>query len=170
MSRKQVALSPRNDPLGLAQRSWTNLLIIEGSFKERREGHIVTQLVQSLLTILVFPKEKAFFDHLAHLRLDTLTNWPIPRQVLGTTPNMAELLRHIRNAVCHGLITFYGDSKSGPDSRFVDEVSLQFEDRPKPQADVNWCVVMEGKDLKLFLYRLFDYLHDGLLGPFECRS
>jgi hypothetical protein len=167
MATKRIALAPRNDPLGLAERGWTNLLTIERSFKTHGEGHVVTQLVQTLLAILVFPKGKDFFEYMAHLQLDSLTNWPIPKQVLGATPNMGQLLRHMRNAVCHGLVTFYGDSTDGAESRFVDEISIEFADRPNEDSDINWKIIMEGEDLKLFLYKLLDFLHDGYPGPFE---
>jgi len=80
---------------------------------------------------------------------------------------MHQLLRHMRNAVCHDLVTFYGDSKDGPDTRFVDYVSIELADRSKPGLDIDWKVVMEGLDLKLFLYKLLHFLHDGYPRPFE---
>jgi HEPN pEK499 p136 len=167
MATIQVVLGPRNDRLGLAQRGWANLLLVERSFKETGEGHVVTQLVQTLLSILVFPKETHFSEHLRGLKLDPTGNWPLPKQMVGTTPNMGELLRHMRNAVCHGRVKFFGEE--GPNSRFVDDISIMFEDKPMkpPGADIDWRVVMEGRDLKRFLFKLLEYLHDGLPGSFD---
>lgn len=72
MSQSRLAPTPRNDPLGLAQRAWTNLRLVEREYDAKEKGHVVTQLVQSLLTLIVFPKEGIFFEHIESCTLDKL--------------------------------------------------------------------------------------------------
>jgi hypothetical protein len=164
MATEELKLGPRNDRLGLAQRGWTNLLLIERSFKDSGDGHVVTQLVETLLTVLVFPHEGKLFENTA---LSSLNGWPLPTQKIGKTETLGKLIWHMRNSVCHARVKFYGDAKEGPDSRFVDQISIEFSDKPHPRADVNWRVLMEGRDIKLFLFKLLDQLHDGYPGQFE---
>lgn len=51
-----LEMAPRNDPLGFAQRSYINVRIIGQGLEEKGEGHVVTQLVQSILGYIVFQK------------------------------------------------------------------------------------------------------------------
>lgn len=162
MPVRKLTMAPRNDPLGFAERGWSNLTIIEDTFKTQGKGHVVTQLVQTLLSVLVFPKERWFYEYLSKVEISKLEkrDWPLPKQVIGTTSDMNQLLRHMRNAVCHGGVTFYSDAPSGSDSRFVEEITIEFVDRPKRNSDICWKVIMEGKDLRRFLYKIFERLRD----------
>jgi hypothetical protein len=167
MAKKRLDLAPRNDPLGLAQRAWTNLSLIERAYDARNEGHVVTQLVQTLLALIVFPKAKEFFDHVSPKLLDDLeeSGWPRPKQIIGTTDTLGCLLKHMRNAVCHGHLKFYGDDpKDGANSRKLHEITIEFSDR-KNKSPFDWRVTIEGQDLKRFLWHIFDYLNDGAPGP-----
>jgi hypothetical protein len=163
MAKVSLQLAPRNDPIGIGQRAWNNLRLIEQLYDVHKEGHVVTQLVQSVLTIIIFPKEKKFFDHIAHCQLRDLEKrgWPRPKQVIGKTDTLGQLFRHMRNAVCHGLMKFYGDSKDGANSRDLSKISIEFSDRNKDKAPIHWQVIMEGPELRLFLYYIVDYLNDG---------
>jgi hypothetical protein len=165
-----LELAPRNDPLGFAQRAWSNLLEIEEKFKQdgvEGRAHVVTQMVQSLLALLVFPQQKSFFEHFSQWPVNALDSEWLPTQEFGNTEKLGDLLRHMRNAVCHGLVAFSGASTQGPDCRFVDEISVVFSDRSDRKADINWQVRLEGRQIKRFLYNLLEMLHDGVPGPFE---
>jgi hypothetical protein len=48
----------RNEVLGFAARTRENLDCIERAFMDKGSGHVVTQLVSSLLGLIVFPHEK----------------------------------------------------------------------------------------------------------------
>jgi HEPN pEK499 p136 len=167
MAKKRLELAPRNDPLGLTQRAWRNLNLIEREYEERDEGHVVTQLVQTLLALIVFPKARGFPEHFSLIQMDKLEErgWPRPMQKIGKTETIGGLLKHMRNAVCHGLLKFYGDSKEGSDSRKLSEITIEFSDRKGDKAPIDWKVTMEGQDLKRFLWHIFDYLNDGSPGP-----
>jgi MarR family transcriptional regulator, temperature-dependent positive regulator of motility len=51
-------LPSRNDILGFAMRARENLRCIEEAFKASNEGHVVTQLICSLLGLIVFPQQR----------------------------------------------------------------------------------------------------------------
>jgi hypothetical protein len=169
MAKKRLELAPRNDPLGLAQRAWKNLNLIEGAYDARHEGHVVTQLVQTLLALIVFPKAKKFFRHFSPVLLDDLEErgWPRPKQIIGTTDTIGCLFKHMRNAVCHGHLVFYGDPKDKANSRKLSEITIEFSDRKNDASPFDWKVTIEGQDLKRFLWHIFDYLNDGSPGPLE---
>ena len=46
----------RNDALGFAARTKQNLLMIEKAFEAGEDVHVVTQLVVSLLGLVVYPR------------------------------------------------------------------------------------------------------------------
>lgn len=151
-SYKRVDLGPRNDPIGLMRRSMENYRIVKQSFQARGDGHVVTQLVQSLFTIIIFPKERELFERFRRWRLEDLNKrWGLPRPVQddkNDTDTLFQLLRHMRNALCHGLVTFYGEGKDGPDSRYVREIVVVFQDRSSPSAPIDWELRMTGDDIE----------------------
>ncbi|MDA9453750.1 hypothetical protein XI07_19000 [Bradyrhizobium sp. CCBAU 11445] len=101
---------------GVIQRSRANLELIEATYASEGQGHVVTQLDQSLLAFIVFPKEKHFYESIAQTTLDDLASlgWPSPAQIVGETDTLGQLLRHLRNAVSHGLIIFHGAGQRAP--------------------------------------------------------
>jgi hypothetical protein len=155
-----LVMAERNDPIGFARRSMENLWIIEKSLADRGEGHVVTQLVQSLLAFLVFPKERGYFRLMNAVQLSALEEkgWPRPLQIIGETKDAGDLIRHMRNAVCHGLVVFHGTGPDGSNSRKLEEIFIEFSDRPPhpPNSPINWQVAIEGVDLRRFLFQLID--------------
>src|SRR3981081_1247769 len=97
-----LTMEPRSDPVGFAKRSRENLRIIEESLGDKGEGHGVTQLVQSLLAYLVFPKERGYYTQLNGIQLSTLekNGWPRPGQVIGTTKKAGDRIRHHATPGC----------------------------------------------------------------------
>ena len=96
-----------------AQRTRTNLRIIEDLQAKGGEAYEVTQLVNSMLGLLVFPKERVF-DQIPQTSLSDLEadGWPIPR-VVGDFPqakDLRELIRYLRNAIAHFHIEFIGET------------------------------------------------------------
>jgi hypothetical protein len=76
------------------------------------EVYEVTQLINSMLGLLVFPQQK-YFDHIPNTSLAELVRlgWPIPR-VEGRYPqvnNLRELLRYLRNGIAHCNLEFLSD-------------------------------------------------------------
>ena len=127
MDKIPLSLAPRNDPLGFAQRALSNLSVIEKKFEQdgvEGRAHVVTQMVQSLLALLVFPQEKGLFKRLDELSAADVAWLPIT-ELNGKKVKPSESLRRMRNAVCHNSVTFSGASTEGPDSRFVDEIWIE---------------------------------------------
>jgi hypothetical protein len=148
LKKKRLNVGPRNDPLGLMKRSLINYRIIKESFEICKQGHVVTQLVQSLLALIIFPKERAIFDRFQAWRLDELNKkWPLLRPVQddeGDTTTLYRLLKHMRNALSHGLVTFYGEGADGADTRYVTEILVVFQDRNGDQSPINWELRLTG--------------------------
>ena len=159
-----MEMAPRNDPLGFMQRSQQNLRLIEEKYADEKEGHVVTQLVQSLLAFVVFPKAKDYYKRTDYLTLDDLEErgWPRPKQTIGETNTLGCLLRHMRNAVSHGRVVFYGGGPDELNARELSEISIEFSDRPiQPKnAPINWQVMIEVVHLRDFVFRMIEAVDD----------
>jgi hypothetical protein len=139
----------RNLTEGFAQRVRKNLDFI---IKERGEGkdvYEITQLVTSLLGIIVFPSEAVALDYLEGLRLSDLEangwpRWNILLDEKGDTRTLGTLIYHLRNAASHRRLSFSSDHRE------MRKVEIEFEDAPKKHAPINWCAKINAGDLKLF--------------------
>lgn len=148
----------RNDALRFAELTRQNLEYVENAFKRGEDVHVVTQLATSLLGLIVFPREKHFTEQVESLGLDTLVaqGWPRWQISKGTCETLGCLLRHLRNAVAHGRMTFSSDSRQ------LDEVVIKFEDIDPHKRDkpVNWIARIGAKDLRTFCDRFVDLLNE----------
>ena len=122
--RRSIVLAPRNDPLGFARRTRKNLENIERAYSVGADVHVVTQLMLSLLGLIVFPMEKEFYQQIRHWRLEELEKqgWPKWEMSLDKSENLGDLMYHLRNAVAHRHVTFSSDSRD------INEVSIEFTD------------------------------------------
>jgi len=98
-----------------AQRTKKNLEVIEQLHKDGKEAYETTQLVNSCLGLLVFPRER-FIDRIPEIPMEQLIEdgWPEPK-VLGEfeqVANLKELIRYLRHAIAHFNIQFIGDSEN----------------------------------------------------------
>lgn len=95
-----------------AERTRRNLRAIERLRDKGDEVYEVTQLVNSMLGLLVFPREE-FVEQIPRTPLNELktSGWPIPRVSEGFPPaaDLRELVRYLRNAIAHFNIQFIGD-------------------------------------------------------------
>lgn len=85
------------------KRTKRNLAVIEQLHRKGEEVYEVTQLVNSCLGLLVFPKER-FIQEIPETPLEQLEKegWPIPK-VTGKFPqakNLWELIRYLRKCYC----------------------------------------------------------------------
>jgi len=139
----------RNTTEGFAQRVRKNLDFI---IKERGSGkdvHEITQLVTSLLGIIVFPWEAEALSHLESLCLIDLEKngwprWDILLDEKGDTKTLGKLIKHLRNAASHRRIRFSSDCRE------MSKVEIEFEDAPKKHAPINWHAKINAEDLRLF--------------------
>ncbi len=95
-----------------AKRTRKNLRFIEQAQAEGVEVYEVTQLVNSLLGLLVFPKER-YYNRIPELSLQELkeSGWP-EIQVTGDFKkhkDLRELMRFLRNSIAHCNIEFLAD-------------------------------------------------------------
>jgi hypothetical protein len=80
-----MVYASRNDAFGFAQRTRKNLAYIEKTFAEGADVHVVTQLVVSLLGLVVFPTERNVVRRLKTLNLSELESLGWPRWEFETT-------------------------------------------------------------------------------------
>lgn len=92
-----------------ARRTQQNLAAIRELRPAGQPVYEVTQLINSLLGLLVFPKEE-FFQVIPNTPVALLRRdgWPIPEVAPGyqQVRNLRELIRYLRNAVAHFNIEF----------------------------------------------------------------
>src|SRR5260370_38539658 len=83
----------RNDPLGFATRTRQNLEGIERARASGVDVHVVTQLMLSLLGLIVFPEEDHCYEPIAPWRLDELeqSGWPKWNILLGASNTLSDL-------------------------------------------------------------------------------
>ena len=99
-----------------ANRTRQNLQLIREirETQPEREAYEVTQLVNSMLGLLVFPKEH-YLDEIPNKTLDELKNegWPIPevRHGLTEAKDLKDFLRLMRNAIAHFNVEFAQNEK-----------------------------------------------------------
>jgi HEPN pEK499 p136 len=96
-----------------AERTVANLRIIRDSKKEDDNRFEITQLINSLLGLIVFPHEKLDSDIPQHSfdRLESM-GWPLFKVEPGDDNtgcnNLRLLIENLRNGIAHGKFDFYG--------------------------------------------------------------
>jgi hypothetical protein len=106
----------RNEPTGLVERAMKNLRALERLAAKGGDVHVVTQLVVSLLALIVFPKErmtKADFRHALAVPLEQLERdgWPKWKHLSGRPTQLWELIEHLRHAISHGKVRFSSEDR-----------------------------------------------------------
>ena len=98
-----------------ALRTKKNLQIIERLRRDGSEPYEVTQLVNSMLGLLVFPQQE-YIDSIPRTPLAELASagWPIPtvRGSFAQPDDLNQLIRYLRNAIAHFNIKFVGDGQN----------------------------------------------------------
>ena len=156
-----MTLPTRNSVPGFVSRTRKNLDFAIGAFEDQADVHIVTQLMLSLLGLIVVPWEhkdtRAMVQqnlkdaNLADLASD---GWPMWNVTLGKKPQtLYELIHKLRNAIAHSDFKFEGE----PDSRLLSEVLVTVSDRSHWKAEIN------GQDLYRFCHRFAERIEDLLM-------
>ncbi len=144
----------RNEALGFAYRTRKNLEYIEQAFASGADVHVVTQMANSLLGLVVFPWERHFIQHINKLSLAHLEakGWPTWEMTRGSCETLGQLLRYLRNSVAHGHIIFSSDSRN------LEQVTFEVSNfTPKSQLP-NWSARINAIQLRDFCLRLIDLL------------
>jgi signal transduction histidine kinase len=148
----------RNQALVFALYTRENLEFIERASKEDENSvHVVTQIANSLLGLVVFIWEKEFVKHTKELQLDELAKdgWPRFEILKGECSTLHQLVRHLRNAVAHGRIRFSSDNRD-PNSVMIDIEDGKINQPP------NWSARMKASDLREFCLKFAQLVQDAI--------
>lgn len=144
----------RGETIGFAARTIRNLEYVVTAHACREPVHVVTQVVLSLLGLVVFPFEHLGKDVESSLGYDLsieqleAKGWPGWEQAEGSrhATTLAHLIRNLRHATAHGNIEF------STNSRFLEEVRVTFINAP-PNRPWRWEASIGADDLLKFCRR-----------------
>ena len=109
----------RNEPTGLVERTMKNLVALEKLASMRADVHLISQLILTLLGLIVFPKEGGEFDASYDVQLDKLNDWPKWDTTTGEVKTLKQLLINLRHAVSHRNIEFSSEGRRYEDVYLV---------------------------------------------------
>jgi hypothetical protein len=146
----------RRETEEFARRIRKNLHFIIEKRDEGEDVHEVTQLVASLLGLIVFPYEAKALKSLESKTLVELEGegwprWKVLKDDRGDCEDLETLVWHLRNAAAHRRIRFSSDRPE------MGRVEIVFEDAPKDKP-VNWRASINAAELKKFCDRFEDKL------------
>jgi HEPN pEK499 p136 len=160
-SRPPEDIPGRGETEGFAQRTRKNLdFIVRVHDEHHADVHVVTQVVLSLLGIVVFPFERMAAGQQLDWDMKELeaAGWPRWRCAAGSprTATLWSLIRNLRHATAHSNIAFSSDS------RRLDEVEITFTNNP-PHGKWVWEASIRADELLEFC-RLFLARIEGVVG------
>ena len=92
-----------------AERTRSNIELVQAAANTGQEAYEVTQLINSMLGLLVFPQQE-FYDKIPKTILPDLEKegWPIPRvrNNYQQVSNLEQLARYLRNGITHFNLRF----------------------------------------------------------------
>lgn len=153
----------REDAREFAQRTLKNLVHIKRAFESHEDVHLVTQLANSLLGLVVFPWEKDAIAPVATSELVDLARagWPAwniyqDDDTKEKTTNLGRLAYHLRNAVAHRRVSFSSDQPA------LRDVVLHVHDRKNAKAPIYWRASINAEHLLDFCERLAGFIDEEL--------
>ena len=158
--------STRGKTPGFAERTLKNMEYMKHSFKLHGPGevHMVTQVMNSLLGLVIVPNQWGFNDSLKNqslkkeLRKQGLPEWNIivddPEDKRPKTETLGTLIYHLRNAAAHGRFEF----ADNPDSPHLEEVRIVAKDKLFNGKEINWHAEIRGDCLYEFCRKLADLI------------
>jgi hypothetical protein len=130
-----------------AQRTLVNLKFIEKHYTKFRKGeeeievYEITQLINSMLGLLVFPKE-TFWDHLKPIALSEIPKKVNPFNDEDNSIDLRQLIRLIRNSFAH----FNLDIKAG--ANYIYAIEMHNRSR---NGKINWQCTVSVFKLRKFI-------------------
>jgi hypothetical protein len=151
-------MNPRSDALKLAAHTRKNLHHIETAAAEGADVDLVTQLLGSLLGLVVFPWERHFSHPMAQVSLQELEQggWPTWHVTRGYANTLGQLLRCLRNAGAYGHIRLLCESDS------LDGVIIEASDYRAGVAEPHWSATISAEDLRTFCHKFMDRVEESL--------
>lgn len=147
--------------LDFAKRTLANLMFIE-AHKQQPNVYEVTQMINSLLGLLVFPKEE-FWNN---IKREPLANIPYTTRInirqdtyTDRCTDLRTLVRHIRNSISHFGIEFVADRN------YISRIEMSDEliDRKNGKVIAQWTAEMSVFDLRDFAVWFIEGIIDSTL-------
>jgi hypothetical protein len=140
------------------ERTRINLAHIEEVLSEGEEVYKVTQLVNSLLGLLVFP-EQHYFHQIPKTPLHELEKQGWPRiNVVGEYPpatDLRELMRYLRNSIAHFNMRFLKDERAEISGLRVWNENPYIKGHP-----ITWKADISLDDLRMLVNKFVDLILD----------
>ena len=150
----------RRKTRGFVGRTRRNLELARQSFEVRGDFHVVTQLVNSLLGIVVVPSQRRSKEgeedfgsaNLSDIDGKGWPKWEFTGKDGCESQSLEDFVNHLRNAATHG----HYDFQENPDSRHLNEVTIEVSDGPLERAP--WSYKIRGDELYNFCVKLAKYI------------
>lgn len=145
-----------------ANRTWLNFLWMKNKLDQSENSNPpfeTTQLINSMLGLLVFQKEKkggVFPNKDVDLENLCADGWPLPIRIKGDTKpaTLWGLITMLRHAIAHGGIKLIPDKNNSCKIGAVRFVNKRFQESKK----IEWEGEMSVTDLEAFLDKLHSLL------------
>lgn len=140
-----------------AQRTHSNLTFIEAHVSQNPDAQLyeVTQLINSLLGLLVFPQQR-FYDRIPPTPIQELSaqGWPNIQTLSGMPPcdNLRDLVRYLRNAIAHFNLEFMAD----PATHHITGLQLWNTYKDKE----TWRIQLTIPQLRQLAFRFIDLIEE----------
>ena len=135
-------------------RTSKNLDYVIRAYNSGEEGvHVVTQLFNSLLSLIVVPWAGLVGKQVWDVKLVALkqNGWPMWEITIGNTKTLRELILRLRNAISHWNVAFSSDSRQ------LSNVEIEVWTDKNHQT--NWKANMNGELLLQFCHLLSDRIN-----------
>ena len=133
-------------------RTQKNLIAIECLKDKGGEVYEVTQLLNSMLGLLIFPRER-FYKKIQPKSWDEMVEegWPLPSGDNARVSDLEQLIRNMRNAVAHCNFKVMTEH---------DEISsIEFKSfRDRQRKRLLWTGVYDVASFRKFVYMFLDHL------------
>lgn len=141
-----------------AARTRANLDVLRKLQRSQKEIEVyeVTQLINSMLGLLVFPEQR-YLSRIPQIPLRELTDrgWPIPK-IIGDYPQVRDLkalIKYLRNAIAHCNVRFVSN-----ESRQI--IGLQVWNIPPRGNKPNWKAELSLADIEKITDKFVQLLLD----------
>ena len=153
-------MNPEDIVRDFALRTKANLRVIEALESAGLEVYEVTQLVNSLLGLLVFPQQR-YFQRIPETPLEILAQqgWPKPL-VEGDFPSvrtLKDLMRYLRNAIAHFNFEYLPDERNEIQGMRVWNMH---------RGEENWSVELSLDEIRLAVDKFLELM----IPHWECQD
>jgi hypothetical protein len=153
---------PPAETRAFAERVRLNLEAVEAVVTVApHKAHRVTQLVLTLLGLIVLPKASRYLDAAGNLSLSDLAaqGWPAwnishdsSRRPDGAADTLGDLLWHLRSTVTAGQIRLTAGDRP------FEEVSIYFDQQVAGGGISTWSASISAPDLRVFCLKLVELI------------